>query len=815
MFEGPTKKTRSASLIASLTIAILLASCPLSSLSAGSYFERPAGVFYYQPVSSVFGAEATWVNPAGLAFYDASAFQVMFDQRKDGDGADWGAVIVRDNLGIGYRRLDNPVGDDTQEWVWAAGMKLGSTAQLGASYRAYNRATGELNNAHFWNVGMMGGTGKLRWGALFSNLNHHTDGDGDRTKTDQQYSLSYRPLGNQLTLSVDAVIPGGSNLKDAVYNYHLELAHKRGIYLSGMLDSESNFEIGFRINLRKYMVGSKSGFSDNGDHLRSTFFLGATELEQATILPRQGRRLSLGIGGSIGENPPQPVFGRRSTPFVKVILSIYRAAEDPSIREMLLSLRGLSLGVAQAEELREAIGYFKSRGKQITCHLTHANNIGYYVASACDRILVPPVSRVGLVGLRAELTFYAGTLDMIGVKADMIKVGKYKTGAETYANSEASDANREEVNHLLDDLYEQFVGAIAEGRGISSDSVKTLIDMGPLTSVQARDYGLVDGLSYRDRLRDDVLTPMPEVAFRGYVRDTLVNDGWPKAPELAVVVAEGGIEADGGSSNPLDQGVTLSPSGMRRALGQARGDRDVKGIALRVNSPGGLALAGEEIQRQTKLASQKLPFVISMANVAASGGYYISMTEGEVFASNMTITGSIGIYGGKPDLSGLYEKIKLGKELYVRGQNAGMFSLMRSFTDSERERYYDLMTAFYRHFVDLVAEHRQLEIDSVSVLAEGRVWTGREAVSNGLVDRVGGVKSALDFLSDKSRVKDYRVVVYPLKRPWIVLPGRSIFDLAARTIAPGLLGSDDAALSAPVIPEEGIYARLPYDITIE
>jgi protease-4 len=782
------------------------------------YGERvlpPEGIFYYKPAASVFGSEAAWVNPAGLSRYLASSFQLMADYADGTFAKSWGTVTNRRRLAFAYRYLDNPGGKNYQEYLFAGGMALGKKLHAGWSYRYFKDAPGIYNKRHYWNIGfIIQGSGPLSWGAVFSNLNRGKLA-GQRTETEQRYSVSYRPLGKLATLSVDVLLSTDMRLADAEYIYHLEVNPRAGLYLEGFVDSHKNFQLGFRANLLQYFVGSQSNFRKNGDHLRSTAYFGATDLRQPSLIPERRRRLSINLAGRQRENPPRPYWGKQPTSFITLLTTIYRAAEDPSIAEMALGFKNLSLGFAQAQELREALRFFRSRGKTVVCHLSYPSNIAYYIASAADSILLSPVSQLNLVGLRAELTFYAGTMEKLGVKADLVRIGDYKSAAEMFTRKTSSAPYREQVNRLLDDIYAQFVSAISDGRGISVDSVRKIIDNGPFTSEEALRYGLVDGLSYRDEVKDKFLSRLPEISFKRYLGDTLANDGWQAAPELAVVVADGEIAYNDGDLSPFGGGDKVTPAAMKRAFERAARAPQVKGVIFRINSPGGLALASEDILHSVEKTTEKKPVVVSMANVAASGGYYIAMKSERLFADPGTITGSIGIFGGKIDLSRLYEKIDLGKELYTRGKFAGMLSSVRPFTDEERAKYYSQIKAFYDHFVELVSDNRALAVDSVDTLSRGKVWTGQEARSNGLVDELGGLKQSLDFTAGRLGLKDYRVVVYPEKRPLFVFPGRSFIRAVARLFT-GDEVTDNPVPGAFGLADEGqLLARMPFDITIE
>ncbi len=801
---------RSRPLLLSLALSLVPA------LAGAQNVPIPEEVFRYVPAATVFGPEATWVNPSALGRFKPSALEVMADLENGSFARNWGAVTTNAGIGLGLRSIHVPNGDDLREYIIAGGIPLGEMISIGGSYRHFPKGPDPYNERHYWNLSLTNrGTGPLAFAGVWSNLNRSED-DGEKTDIQQRYSIAYRPQGNVLTLAVDALSATVRDPDDWTYVYHAELTPMKGIFVEGFLDSESNFEIGLRVNLLNYFVGSQSHFDDGADHRLTHFYVGRTAARQESLLKERGKRVQIGMTGRPAENPVQPVFGRGRLSYADLILGLYRAAEDPTIAEMILTLDNVRLSLAQAQELRDAMQLFRSQNKTIVCHVANPTNISYYLATAADSILMPPVSQLELIGLRAELTFYAGTMDKLGIEADMMRIGEYKTAAEAFTRESASEENRAMTNRLLDDLYEQFVDGIAEGRGISTDSVRAIINRGPFTSEEALALGLVDGLSYRDRMVDDkFLRRMPEISFSRYRADTLLNDGWPRLPEIAVVVAEGEIAGAPIDRDPWDQDEdAVTPGLMKRAFQSVKMNPRARGVVFRVDSPGGWALAGEEIFHEARQVSQRLPMVVSMSGLAASGGYYISMAAKRLFADPATITGSIGIYGGKPVLAGLYEKINLGKELYTRGDHAGMMTWTRPFTDDERERYFDQLRAFYNHFISLVGENRGLETDSVDNIGRGRVWTGREALANGLVDSLGGLREAITYTAEAAGLDDYRVVRYPQRTVLFRMPRIPLLGSFNRW-----LGLSDAT-SSPVpgiiehLPESDLLARLPYDIDI-
>ena len=799
--------------VALFTVAL---SALLVSLLSAQPIERipiPGGVFYYQPASTVFGAEAAWVNPAGLGRFNSPSAQTMVDYANDDLAKSWGWVSGAEQMALAWRKLEDSQGD-FKEWVLAGALPVGSSNMLGFSYRHFSDGPGIYNNRHFWNAGLLSqGHGPLTLGAVFSNLNRGKV-DGERTEIEMRLSAGYRPWGEKLTVAADAFLSTGTRFSNADWVYHAEYTPIQGLFINGLYDSDDNFQVGFRVNFDRSFFGSKSGFNKDSDHRGTTAFVGFTELRQPSIKRSSQRRLAVGLGGLLPENPPKPVFGRKRVSFTEILTSIYRAADDPSIKELVVTLHDASPGFARAQELRMAFEYFKGRGKRLICHANSPSNLAYYIGTAADSLLIPPVSQLNLVGLRAELTFYAGTLEKLGVKIDLVKIGDHKTAAEPWTRTASSEENRAQVNRLLDELYDQFVSDIASSRKLTPDSVKKIIDCGPFTSAEAFRLGLVDGLCYQDEI-DSCIGRSRTIPLSRYLNDTLVNYSWDRKPVLAVVVAQGDITSDNGDVDPLGSSGGVTPSPYRKAFAAIHRDKDVAGVIFRIDSPGGSALASDDIYHFSHKTSQTKPVAVSMANVAASGGYYVAMTGQRVFALPGTITGSIGIYGGKADLSGLYDKLDMGKELYTRGKFAGMLSWVAPFSPEEREKYYGQLNAFYSHFLDLVAANRKLTADSVNQLGRGRVWTGREASRIGLIDEIGGLKQSIDWLASTLGTQEYRIRVYPQNRPLFILPARSLFGMVTGIF--GKEASSEIERAKSILPESNgeIYARLPYDMLIE
>ena len=799
--------------VASALVISLAFACALAAQPPSRVFE-PEGAFYYQPAASVFGSEAVWVNPAALGRFSVTGFQVMADYADRSFGKDWGILAQREHVSIAYRNIRYPGGPNYHEYIYAAGFPMGQGFGIGVSYQYYRQAPGDLNKLHSWTLSAQRiGIGDFSWGAVFSNLNRATV-NGVRTEVEQRYSLAYRAFNDHLTIAADMFLTTKMRLPNATYVYHAEITTLPGLYVDGFIDSHQNFQLGIRANLLQYFIGNKSSFPKGGGR-RTNVYGGWYNLMQPSIIPAPPKKLSMNLGGSLPENPPQPIFGARQQPFVSHLRSIYRAADDPSVTRLLVKIRGASFGFAKAQELRDAFSYFKSRGKRLYCYLSEPSNLSYFLASAADTIAIPPVSQLGLVGLRAEQTFYGGTLEKIGVSIELLKIGEYKSAAEAYTRAEPSAENRAQVNRILDKMYGQFVSGVANRRGLSIDSAKRVIDNGPYTSAEALDAKLVDLLCYEDQL-DSCLALCGAVSMASYQADTLINRDWHPRPVIALVVAEGEITSDKGDISPLNRAGDVTPSGMAAGLNAANANPRVAGVVLRINSPGGSAIASDDIYHAEEKIARKRPLVVSMGNLAASGGYYIAMPAKRLFADPTTITGSIGIFGGKADYSGLYKKIALGKELYTRGRFAGMMTSVRPFSEEERQKYFGNLKAFYDHFVDLVSDNRRITADSVNSLGRGQVWTGAEALANGLVDELGGLKQSLDYSAKSLDIAEYDVQVYPRKRPLFIMPTTGVLDLIGLLFGVSHISPvEDEVTHLCQLAADPIQARMPYDIVVE
>lgn len=486
------------------------------------------------------------------------------------------------------------------------------------------------------------------------------------------------------------------------------------------------------------------------------------------------------LSGDLPEKPPVelPDF-LDTTPNQVTVTSLWRsleaAASDPHIKAVVLQPEGISAGWAKMQEIRMDVEKFRKSGKPVFAYLRQPGTREYFVACAADRIFMGPSESLMLKGLRAEIMYFKNTLDKIGVGVEVEHAGKYKDFGDMFTRTSMSPETREVTTVLVDTLYATLVDGIAAGRKKSSDEVRAIIDEGPFTAQRALKAGLVDTLLFEDQMwgeiRDRLKSGEPKkVSLSTYSKVPPTG----AKNQIAIIVGQGDIVR----GSPGDDGAgdgALTSYGFNHLLKLVEKDSMIKGVVVRIDSPGGEVTASDEIWRQMNLLSKKKPVVISMSDAAASGGYFMAMTGDPIVAYPGTVTGSIGVVFGKPNLHGLYDKVGVTKDSVQRGRHAGIDSDYTSLTPEERQTLKDGIDESYRDFVGKVAEARKRKFEEIEPLAQGRVWLGSQAKDNGLVDRLGGLDTAIELVKEKAKIpaaEKVGIQLYPGKR--------SIFDILMR-----------------------------------
>ncbi|MEZ5427677.1 MAG: signal peptide peptidase SppA [Pyrinomonadaceae bacterium] len=475
--------------------------------------------------------------------------------------------------------------------------------------------------------------------------------------------------------------------------------------------------------------------------------------------------LILNVSGELPDySPDDPmarVFGiNQPQSFTSLLTQLRKAKADKRIGAVLLDISFPQIAWGKADELREAIKDFRTSGKPIYSYMEIGMNKEYYIASATEKIYLAPGGDLYVNGFAANAMFYRGSLDKLGIEPDFIKIGKYKNAPDQYTRKEMSDEQREVINAILEEYYGRLVNGIAEARNKTPEDVKALIDNAPYHAKDAEAQGLVDGAIYRDQVyeelkkrldykAEDDLRIVSNSAYKEIPADSLgLNNG----QRIAVIYASGAINIGSSQKSPFG-GETVGSDTIVQAVNGAADDESIKAIVLRVDSPGGSALASDLMWHALEEAKKKKPVVVSMADVAASGGYYISCNASKIVAEPATITGSIGVFMGKPNVKGLYNWLGVSNEYILKGKNAGIFRETESWTEEERKKMEDQTNKiYYDDFVPKVAQGRNKSPEEVNNLGQGRVWTGTQAKENGLIDEFGGLEKAIAVAKELAQI---------------------------------------------------------------
>ncbi len=502
-----------------------------------------------------------------------------------------------------------------------------------------------------------------------------------------------------------------------------------------------------------------------------------------------------------------------------ILAHIKEAKTDSRIKGIYVDVSAIQGGFASIEEIRNALLDFKKSGKFILAYSEVYTKGAYYLASVADKIYVNPEGMVDFKGFSTEIMFFKGALEKLDIEAQVIKVGTYKSAVEPYILDKMSKPNREQITSFLGSMYTHFLANIAISRKISVDSLSAIANTAAVqTATDAVKFRLVDGVKYKD----EVLTELKKlcgIAQKKELRSVSISDYTPQTKELskasadriAVVYAVGEIVSGEGDDE------TMGSENISRAIRTARLDDKVKALVLRINSPGGSSLASDVIWREVELTKKVKPVIVSMGDVAASGGYYIACAADSIFAQPNTITGSIGVFAIIPNMKKFFNN-KLGITFdEVKTGKFSEISITRPLSDDERLLLQAEINNIYKTFTQKVANGRHKTPEFIDNIGQGRVWTGAEAIKIGLVDRLGNIDDAVKSAAKKAGLKEYKLVDYPAQKD----PLKELFDDSADKVRTYFtkqeLGENYNYYQKmqSVLKTTGIQSRMPYEVVIK
>jgi protease-4 len=775
--------------------------------------------------AAVDDGSALLVNPAGLAFSSGLEFGAGATTKSGpssaltlSNAADASIVVAGGGLAVG--------GDVGALWgdfettrlraTFGTALLLDDALAIGASFHSLQTNVPGVDDTSMDLGAQLRPTRFFAVGVVGEQIGRKTGSSAVRA------GISWRPLDEFVTVGIDVrAVPGATRDAAGAWataTWTPALATRfqwgglgvfAGVALHdaqaatlGIFDVSGN--AGVQLDLDRVGVAFVGGSADEAAAagLRTR----VTTTSWPSLLPRQGRWLQLELG-----HEGEPV-RRHRTIFdelfedapssAAVLAALDDLAEDPSVSGLVLQLSGLDVGWARAGELRAALARLRSHGKRVVVHFDVVDDVGMFVASAADRIWMSPSGTVAVDGLRAEMVYVGEALRRLGFAAEAVAAGRYKSAPRAFTHDAPSPEELEVEAALLDGIYAALVGAVAQGRGLSVDDVKSAIDQGGLSPGEALKRRFVDALFYADELPTQVASFADAGTERTFLEsrfldDTLKKTRWDAPSVIAFIPIVGTIRMGRSNGGFLD-GDGAGSDDIVEAIREAADDDAVRAIVLRVDSPGGDALASDLIWRAAMLAREKKPVIATMGDVAASGGYYVASAADEILAEGTTVTGSIGVFGLMFNAENFAADHGVGVYEQKRGALPGP-TLLRGMTDEERTRMQASVDATYERFLDAVVQGRttkRLSKDELRLLAEGRVWTGAQALERKLVDREGSVVDALKLARDRANlaaedVVDVRVITGTEGE----FPGLGGVRVAARSFA-RTLGLDARSATA-------------------
>jgi len=553
----------------------------------------------------------------------------------------------------------------------------------------------------------------------------------------------------------------------------------------------------------------------------------ATVGTKSTVEVKTNSILYLNLDQSITERTPensyQSLFSggeEKSLGFYDLSKALQRAQGDDNIKAIYINVSAPNAGLATLLEVRNALNAFKKSKKPIIAYSETYNQAAYYLASTANKIYLNPEGNLDWKGFSAELTFFKGSLDKLGIEAQIVRVGNYKSAVEPFINTKMSDYNRQQVSAYVNGMYETFLSGIADSRKLQRDSLYQWANQYRIQFPKdALAHRMVDGLKYKDEILAELrkITGQGEkadintITINDYIKNIPAESTYTAANKIAVVFANGDIVGGEGSDEQIGS------ERISRAIRKARLDDKIKAIVLRVNSGGGSALASDVIWREIELSKKTKPVIASFGDVAASGGYYIGCAADSIFVQPNTITGSIGVFGIIPNFQNLLtNKLGLTFDGVKTGQYADIMSTNRPMSPSERAIIQRSVNQVYDTFISKVAAGRKKTKAQIDSLGGGHVWIGTTAVQNGLADRLGSFSDAIKSAAKKAKVNDYVVVEYPDK----INPLKALLEAAKENISTYFtqkeLGENYLYYKQikKTLQHSGIQTRMDYDIKI-
>ena len=716
------------------------------------------------------------LNPAGLAHIQGAELIYVQAQTPSGIGQGGGAFMAAGTNGFGFgfgaQFLSDALGTETGYRKFTLGVGGGDRLSFGLNYNFMDGELREVDDYSAWDLGLqLRATSWLGLAATFRDLNTPFLGDAEVTPQ-STVGLALRLWDGRFLLEPTTTIFADTRRMQPRFMAALEPFS--GVRLFGQVLTDTgpdgdNFEFveataGLQLNLAYLGLTGAGIFGD-----ASGGFSGALRLSSArwrSPSPGSKRFYKVVLRGELPERAQLDFLGRiQGRSFLDLQRQLAAMRDDPTVGGVLLDITGLEMGFGQLWELRQSLSRLRDRGIPIVAYLHTTTYRDYYLASVADKVFMGPSGTFNARGLSSQRMYYRQAFDKLGVEPDFLRIGDYKSAPESYTRTGPTPAADEALNAFLDDVWEVQIGQIAAGRGLEPRQVDALIDAAPHTPDAARSEKLVDRVLFPDELEDALkelygANVRVDATYQRRERDY----SWSDPPRIAVIYVDGTIIRGKSGANPLLGDLLVGDETITQATERLLKDRRYVGAVIRIDSPGGSATGSDLMYRSLKKLADKKPVVVSMGDIAASGGYYAAAAGNEIYCTPTTLTGSIGIFSGKFALRGLFQLIGLNRVTVKRGDQADLYNLDDPWTPKQREIIQGQIDYLYDRFLSIVADGRDFKKERADELGRGRIWSGVRAKDNALCDTHGGLLDAIERVREKAGLKEgdpYDAVSFP------------------------------------------------------
>jgi len=767
--------------------------------------------------SMYFNPAGIGIHPLQIGFYYGNNSQEQYQ--------DYLGFLKFLGLAFSTRLRQEAAGFNAQKFTVGTGFETGKVWSIGTTYNWFYSSGGILNNYTQWDLGVI--IRPTRWlslGAVARDLNNPVF-QGVEVKPSLNAGLALRlpipKMTENLTVSADATLYFNPGVKTVSPRFMAELIPLSGFTIYGGVINFSDMFFGVKFSQNLTQLSFQGNIPQNRGQTYSGGILVSAE-RYKTNLEATRYYLEIPLNERYRESQKNtPFFLPEAITFYDLVSGIERAVHDPQVRGIIVRADNFSGGWAQAEELRTGLLRFQElSGKPVYAFMESGANKDYYIATAAEKIIMPPGGMLELTGLKAEVYYLRGLLDLVGIEPDFIGIGDYKSAPHMFTSKGSDKFEKEQMSLILENLQGELTRAILEKRKkIDLAKLERIFDRGILSANMAQETGIIDEVMYLPDIRQKYMgatysTPPRTMDFQKYIKTKMYDDSWGPRPCIALLTLEGEITSSDSNIPIINDDAVILKDDTIEAIEKIRNDPAIKSVVIRINSPGGSGLASDVLWNEIRRLHQVKPVVISLGATAASGGYYLAVGADEIVADQTTITGSIGVFYGKFSLKELYKKLGINKETYKLYRNATIFSETDVFSADEKKLIQEELIEFYKLFMDRVQRNRtRLKKEDVVENANGRVYTGGEALKRGMVDKIGGLSVALEIARNKAHITDDRVEVrvFPVSNTGI-LSGSTMGITLPKSIrgAIKLLNEDEKNTSS-----QKILFLMPFDMDIQ